>query len=119
MSGGIDFDQLEKPLGAEEISETSRSSLETPNPDEPTEEERHTLRKVSDKLPWSAFLVAVVELCQAFTGNGLSGPFQNYISQPYEGGTRGVRGAIGLGEKGATGLTNFFHFWFVKFYCHA
>ena len=47
--------------------------------DEPTEEELATLRKVSDHLPWSAFIVAMVELCERFTYYGLSGPFQNYI----------------------------------------
>lgn len=47
--------------------------------DEPTEEEIHTLRHVSDSLPWSAFLVAAVELCERFAWYGLTGPFQNYI----------------------------------------
>lgn len=46
---------------------------------EPTEEERHTLRHVADKLPKSAFLVAFVELCERFAYYGMSGPFQNYI----------------------------------------
>lgn len=41
--------------------------------DEPTEEEKRTLRKVSDKLPWSAFIVCIVELCERFTYYGLSG----------------------------------------------
>lgn len=45
-------------------------------PDGPTEEELGTLRKVPDNLPWSAFLVAVIELCERFTYYGLSGPFQ-------------------------------------------
>lgn len=42
----------------------------------PTKEEKQTLRKVPDKLPWSAFLVALVELCERFAYYGLSGPFQ-------------------------------------------
>jgi len=46
---------------------------------EPTEEERDTLRHVADKLPKSAFLVALIELCERFAYYGLSGPFQNYI----------------------------------------
>lgn len=45
-----------------------------------TPEDQATLRKIPDKLPWSAFLVAVVELCERFAYYGLSGPFQNYIS---------------------------------------
>lgn len=61
--------------------------------DQPTEEERATLRIVSDKIPWAAFLVAVIELCERFTYYGLSGPFQNYIQNPYK--NKGVPGAIG------------------------
>ena len=47
--------------------------------DEPTEQERKTLRKVADSLPWAAFLVAMIELCERFTYYGLSGPFQKYV----------------------------------------
>lgn len=61
--------------------------------DQPTEEEKATLRIVSDKIPWAAFLVAVIELCERFTYYGLSGPFQNYIQNPYK--NKGVPGAIG------------------------
>jgi POT family proton-dependent oligopeptide transporter len=39
---------------------------ETLDENEPTQQEREILRRVSDKLPWSAFLVAVVELCERF-----------------------------------------------------
>lgn len=48
------------------------SSVTSFEGDEPTEEERRTLRKVADKLPWSAFLVAMIELCERFTYYGLS-----------------------------------------------
>lgn len=78
---------------------------------EPTDAERKTLRKVADHLPWyassrlfawkaidlttcrSTFLIAVVELCERFTYYGLSGPFQNYISNSYHdpNGLPGVR----------------------------
>jgi hypothetical protein len=61
--------------------------------DEPTAQEMISLRRVSDKLPWSAFLVAIVELCERFTYYGLSGPFQNYISNEYKGGAN--PGALG------------------------
>lgn len=70
----------------------SISSFEVEN-DQPTEEELATLRIVSDKIPWAAFLVAVIELCERFTYYGLSGPFQNYIQNPYK--NKGVPGAIG------------------------
>ncbi|TKA44241.1 hypothetical protein B0A49_13042, partial [Cryomyces minteri] len=69
------------------------SSVNSLDGEEPTEEEKHTLRKVSDKLPWSAFLVAIVELCERFAYYGLSGPFQNYISNSYND-PNGLPGAI-------------------------
>lgn len=51
-------------------------SSDSDDADVPTEEERHSLRKVADRLPWSAFLVALVELCERFASYGLTGPFQ-------------------------------------------
>ena len=68
--------------------------------DEPTEEELATLRKVSDHLPWSAFIVAMVELCERFTYYGLSGPFQNYIQyHPHD---TPIRGGIGTALQSRT-----------------
>ncbi|GAB7347471.1 hypothetical protein MBLNU459_g4384t1 [Dothideomycetes sp. NU459] len=84
--------------------------MNTPDGDMPTEEEKRTLRKVSDTLPWSAFLIAIVELCERFTYYGLSGVMNNYISNSYHD-SNGLPGAIGLDQEGATGLTNFFSFW--------
>ncbi|KAI9836777.1 MAG: hypothetical protein M1819_000942 [Sarea resinae] len=76
---------------------------------EPTEEEKQTLRHVAENLPISAWLVAVVELCERFTYYGVQGLFQNYIQRPLDG-TDG-RGALGMGHVGATGLSTFFQFW--------
>lgn len=73
------------------LSPASLSSFEN---DEPTEEERNTLRLVPDKLPWAAFLVALIELCERFTYYGVSGPFQNYIQNQYKD-PNGLPGAIG------------------------
>jgi POT family proton-dependent oligopeptide transporter len=75
----------------------------------PTREELKTLRKVGEPLPKSAFLVAIVELCERFTYYGASGLFQNYLARPHDGSLG--RGALGLGHKGATGLSTFFQFW--------
>ena len=72
--------------------------------------ERKNLRRVPDKLPWTVFLVAIVELCERFTYYGVSGPFNNYINYSYHDPT-GLPGALGLGQTGATALTNFFQFW--------
>lgn len=76
----------------------------------PTEAEKKSLRKVPDKVPWSAFLVAVVEMCERFAFYGLSGPFQNYISNKYHD-PSGLPGALGLSQARATALTNFFQAW--------
>ncbi|KAF1959168.1 PTR2-domain-containing protein [Byssothecium circinans] len=75
----------------------------------PTAEERRTLQHVGEPLPKAAFLVAVVELCERFTYYGASGLFQNYIQRPRDG-SQGV-GALGMGHRGATGLSTFFQFW--------
>jgi POT family proton-dependent oligopeptide transporter len=103
MAGGVEPPKPEYPH--EEHGEIASLSNDG---EEPTEEERRTLRKVSDKLPWAAFIICVIELCERFTYYGLSGPFQNYIENSYGG---RVPGAIGLGQTGATGLTDFFQFW--------
>lgn len=58
------------------VLDTTSCADSTLDGDEPSEGERQTLRKVADKLPWSAFLVAMVELCERFAYYGLSGPFQ-------------------------------------------
>ncbi|PVI02470.1 peptide transporter PTR2-A [Periconia macrospinosa] len=74
----------------------------------PTEEEKKTLLHVGEPLPKSAFLVAIVELCERFTYYGASGLFQNYIQRPFDG--REGKGALGMGHQGATGLSVFFQF---------
>lgn len=77
----------------DESDQTFASDLGSFGGDEPTEEELATLRKVADHMPWSAFIVALVELCERFTYYGLSGPFQNYIQyHPHD---TPVRGGIG------------------------
>ncbi|GES65298.1 PTR2-domain-containing protein [Aspergillus terreus] len=81
----------------------------TPDGEEPNAEEARTLRHVAENLPVSAWLVAMVELCERFTYYGMSGLFQNYVNLPLDG-SEG-RGALGMGHQGATGLTTFFQFW--------
>ncbi|EWC43945.1 hypothetical protein DRE_01297 [Drechslerella stenobrocha 248] len=76
---------------------------------EPTAEEKATLRHVAEDLPLSAWLVAVVELCERFAFYGSQGLFQNFVQRPYNG--REGPGALGLGQHGATGLGTFFQFW--------
>ncbi|EKG17722.1 Oligopeptide transporter [Macrophomina phaseolina MS6] len=103
-------------LDTPEVIEPKRKSVDTlsllsvVDDDEPTEEEKLSLRKVPDSLPWSASLIAIVELCERFSYYGLAGPFQNYVSNKYHD-PSGLPGAIGLGQHGATLVTSFFQFW--------
>ena len=46
-------------------SSTQVDSLETP-----TEEELATLRRVSGQIPWTAYTIAFVELCERFSYYG-------------------------------------------------
>ncbi|KAF1963260.1 peptide transporter-like protein PTR2 [Byssothecium circinans] len=87
----------------------SLPSSPTLDDNEPTPHDLAILPKVADKLPWGAFLVAVVELCERFAYYGLSGPFQNYMSNKYND-PNGLPGALGLAQSGATALNNFFQF---------
>ncbi|KAF2719520.1 PTR2-domain-containing protein [Polychaeton citri CBS 116435] len=81
---------------------------ETEEGQEPSAHEKQTLRRIGDKFPKSAYLIAVVELCERFTYYGCQGLFQNYINNSPEG-YDGARG-LGLGHAGATGLNVFFQF---------
>jgi hypothetical protein len=60
---------------------------------EPSAQELATLRRIPAKIPWTAFVIALVELCERFTFYGLSGPFQNYISNAW--GSTANPGALG------------------------
>ncbi|KAJ6616047.1 POT family-domain-containing protein [Mycena sp. CBHHK59/15] len=84
----------------------------------PTDEERATLRRVPDSIPWNAYLIAIVELAERFSFYGSSVVFTNFIQQPLPPGshtgagfTKGVSGALGMGQRASTGLTTFYQFW--------
>lgn len=60
------------------VAETEKGSFDEPHADEaihgqtpddaePTDHEKKTLRHIGDKFPASAYLIAVVELCERFT----------------------------------------------------
>ena len=87
----------------------------------PTEEEKATLRRVSDHIPLAAFTIVLVELCERFAFYGLSGVFQNYIQNPLPPGGSGSgapasassdspAGALNQGQTAATGLNQMFSF---------
>lgn len=61
---------VEKRLGRGAIDAASEELTETSYDDEVTEADLHTLRRVSGKIPWPAFTVAFVELCERFSYYG-------------------------------------------------
>ncbi|KAL4882392.1 POT family-domain-containing protein [Aspergillus karnatakaensis] len=96
------------------LGQSEKALAATPDGEEPTDEENKTLRHVAENLPLSAWLVAIVELCERFTYYGMSGLFQNYVQRPLygpDGEKPKEPGALGMGHQGATGLTVFFQFW--------
>ncbi|KAK2748782.1 hypothetical protein FQN57_000363 [Myotisia sp. PD_48] len=96
-------------IEAEKDSDSDEPKASTPDGQEPTDYEKATLPHVADKLGVSVWLVAIVEFCERFTYYGLAALLQNYIQKPLDG--RLGRGALGLGQQGATALSTFFQFW--------
>ena len=101
----------------------------------PTDEELHTLRRVSGKVPWTAYTVAFVELVERFSFYGTTVvctlslpsikalhstdllPVTNFIQQPLPPGSAsgagysGQSGALGKGQQASTGISTFNQFW--------
>jgi POT family proton-dependent oligopeptide transporter len=112
-AAGLDFDSSDKYSEVEHELDGIHDGLEFP-----TEEERATLRRVPDKVPWSAYLIAVVEFAERFSFYGSSVVFTNFIqrslppgSKTGAGGLNGQAGALGMGQRASTGLTTFYQFW--------
>ena len=85
--------------------ERDQKGFETPDGEQPTEYEKRTLRHVGENLPFSAWLVAVVELCERFTYYGVSGIFMNYAQNPLDG-SKGP-GALGAYDSSNCSWRNF------------
>jgi POT family proton-dependent oligopeptide transporter len=106
---------LEKkdPVPMDDDDDSAHEGLEFPS-----EEELATLHRVSDALPWTAYMIAVVELAERFSYYGASAVFVNFIQQPLPpgsrtgaGGASGQSGALGGGQQMSTGLITFYQFW--------
>ncbi|KAI0141910.1 POT family protein [Xylariaceae sp. FL1272] len=87
----------------------------------PTDEERKTLRKVHDSIPWTAWLICFVELAERASYYGSKTVFNNYIQFPLpEGGPgtgaingnnpNGHAGALNLGLQASSALVLLFSF---------
>ncbi|KAK4646398.1 hypothetical protein QC761_210110 [Podospora bellae-mahoneyi] len=86
----------------------------------PTDEELHTLRRIPDKIPWSIYTIAFVELCERFSYYGTTAVFTNFIQQKLPDNSttgasydieNGQAGALGLGQRTSFSLTTFNAFW--------
>ncbi|KAL4790840.1 POT family-domain-containing protein [Aspergillus venezuelensis] len=95
----------------------SNSSSDSQGREYPTSEELNTLRRVSGKVRWTAYTIAFVELCERFSYFGTTAVFTNFIQQPLPensttgAGFSGQSGALGHGQRAATGLNLFNTFW--------
>jgi proton-dependent oligopeptide transporter, POT family len=97
----------------EAIGRTSSSTeLDEGDFEVPTEEELHTLRRVSGVIPWAAYTIAFVELCERFSYYGTTAVFVNFIQQPMPPGSNTgagkedfQSGALDMGQRASTGLT--------------
>ncbi|KAF2129661.1 PTR2-domain-containing protein [Dothidotthia symphoricarpi CBS 119687] len=91
--------------------------------EEPTAEELITLRRVSGKIPWTAYTIAIVELCERFGYYGSQVLYTNFVQQslPVIDGvvsrtgkdprTEGQPGGLGLGQRASFGIGTFNSFW--------
>lgn len=85
----------------------------------PSEEDLDSLRRVPAPLPWIAFTVAFVELCERFAYYGTTAVMVNFIQQPLPPGSTtgndplpdGQPGALDAGQRASTGLVLFNKFW--------
>ncbi|KAL9056497.1 MAG: hypothetical protein Q9162_002872 [Coniocarpon cinnabarinum] len=121
------FDGKEVMVATDSKSSTDARESNGPTPDgeEPNAEELATLRRVTGKIPWLAYTVAFVEMCERFSYYGTTNIFTNFIQQPrpsstgalyknHEGPNHGghkASGALNQGQQTATGLTTFNQFW--------
>ncbi|THG95169.1 hypothetical protein EW026_g6433 [Hermanssonia centrifuga] len=87
-----------------------------------TEHEYATLRRVSDRLPYSAWLVVLVEFAERWSYYGTTNSFNNYIRAPMPVGSttgavpawnraNGVAGALGQGVQKSFAIRTFNSFW--------
>ena len=75
---------------------------------EPTQEELSSLECITDRIPWTSWLIVIFQACESFAFYGISETFQNYIQFPIPGPNDTQAGALGLGQQKATLLTIFF-----------
>jgi len=109
--------ELAKGHARKAVSPTEASLTDIDEFEKPTEEEMATLRRVSGQIPWAAYTIAFVEMCERFSYYGTTAVFVNFIQQPLPEGSNtgagfsGQSGALDMGQRASTGLTTFNAFW--------
>lgn len=77
---------------SKELSASHRASSDgegmTADGDEPTMAEMKTLRRVSGKIPWTAWTITFIEFCERFSYYGTTAVFVNFLQQPRPFGSR-------------------------------
>lgn len=104
QTASLEEDAEVKKTNSNEVNFIDDSLQEEDEGREPTEHEFKTLRHVADRIPFAAWLVAVVELAERFSYYGLSAPFQNYMQN---GPNDHPKGQLDLQQQGATALSYF------------
>ncbi|KDE05745.1 POT family proton-dependent oligopeptide transporter [Microbotryum lychnidis-dioicae p1A1 Lamole] len=104
--------------GSPKRSDSFEASTAAIASDAPTEEDKVNLRRVPAPIPIASFLIGFIELAERFSYYGSTVVFTNFIQQKLPAGsTTGsstanqVSGALGKGQRAATGLTTFNSFW--------
>ncbi|TFK33263.1 peptide/h+ symporter protein [Crucibulum laeve] len=98
------------------------SSIYIPGSEGVTQHDLDTLRHVADRLPYTAWLVVVVEFAERWTYYGTTNVFNNYIRAPLPRGSKdgsvlrmdrltGVAGALGKGQQTSFAIRTFNTFW--------
>jgi len=103
------------------LSLSDAKAVRTRDGDSPTDEDLKTLPRVADRISWSVYTVAFVELCERFSYYGTQILFQNFVQRKRltptgaalnpSGDTNNNPGALGQGQQTATALSTFFAFW--------
>lgn len=122
----------DKELSASHRGSSDGEGMVTADGEEPTMAEMKTLRRVSGKIPWTAWTITFVEFCERFSYYGTTAVFVNFLQQPRPYGSRAGNinpteecfnapgwgpdscvqpGGLGQGQQTSTGLTTFNQFW--------
>ncbi|KAL9583340.1 MAG: hypothetical protein Q9212_002772 [Teloschistes hypoglaucus] len=103
---------------SQSASARKESLIDADGKEYPTQEEIASLRRVCGSVPWAAYTIAFVELCERFSYYGTTIVFVNFIQNPLpdgsttgSAGTDGQAGALGLGQRASTGLSTFNSMW--------